>query len=278
MPELPEVQTLVDDLLASGLVGKVVQKARVYWPRTIGAPTPREFCRRIRGLRFAAIRRRGKYLVFDFEPRDHLLLHLRMSGRLNLLGPQRPRSKHEHVVFELNDGLQLRFQDTRKFGRMLLVEDAATILDRLGIEPLSKAFTAKALGRIAGRHHRRLKPFLLDQSIIAGLGNIYVDEALWDAAIHPCRLSHSLTAAETRALHRAIRKVLRRGLRNMGTSLGSGKANFYSVARRPARNQDDLKVFRRTGQPCPRCKNAIHRLIVGQRSTHICPACQTTDQ
>jgi formamidopyrimidine-DNA glycosylase len=114
----------------------------------------------------------------------------------------------------------------------------------------------------------------LDQTVIAGLGNIYVDEALWDAGLHPCRLSASLSEAEIKALHRAIPKVLKRGLKNLGTSLGTGKANFYSVARHTGRNQDQLKVFRRTGAPCPRCKSPIERLIVGQRSTHICPACQ----
>jgi formamidopyrimidine-DNA glycosylase len=249
----------------------------VYWPRSIGGMAPRTFGRRMRGLRFSAVRRRGKYLVFDFDPRDHLLLHLRMSGRLNLHPADQPRNKHEHVVLDLDDGLQLRFQDTRKFGRMLLVADAGSVLDRLGVEPLSKAFTAQTLTGITERCRRMLKPLLLDQTVIAGLGNIYVDEALWDARLHPCRSSQGLSADQVRSLHRAIRKVLRRGLKNMGTSLGSGKANFYSVARRPARNQDELKVFRRTGQPCPRCRTPIQRIIVGQRSTHICPACQISN-
>ena len=274
MPELPEVQTLVDDLNASGLVGKTIEKARVYWPRTIAEPTSRTFCRRIRGMQITAIWRRGKYLVFDFKPGAHLLLHLRMSGRLNLVSPDQNRSRHEHVVLCLDNGLQLRFQDTRKFGRMLLLQNAGTVLDRLGIEPLSKTFTARRLARILGRRQRMLKPLLLDQSIIAGLGNIYVDEALWDAGLHPCCRSNTLDEGKTRSLQRAIRKVLRRGLKNMGTSLGNGKANFYSVARRSARNQDELKVFRRTGQPCPRCRSPIQRIIVGQRSTHVCDRCQ----
>lgn len=274
MPELPEVQTLVDDLNAAGLVGRTVEKARVYWSRTIAEPDPQNFCRRIKGLRITAIWRRGKYLVFDFKSGDHLLLHLRMSGRLNLVPHDRRRAKHEHVVFNLDNGLQLRFQDTRKFGRMLLLQETGKIFERLGIEPLSKTFTARVLGQIVHRRQRMMKPLMLDQSIVAGLGNIYVDEALWDARIHPCRRSNALSESEIKALHRAIRKVLRRGLQNMGTSLGSGKANFYSVARRSARNQDELKVFRRTGQPCPRCKNPIERIIIGQRSTHVCINCQ----
>jgi formamidopyrimidine-DNA glycosylase len=122
---------------------------------------------------------------------------------------------------------------------------------------------------------RQMKPLLLDQTFIAGLGNIYVDEALWEARIHPLRISSSLAQKDIAALHRAIRLVLRRGLKNMGTSLGTGKANFYSVAGRKGRNADELKVFRRTGQACPRCGTAIDRLIVAQRSTHICPVCQS---
>ena len=274
MPELPEVQTLVDDLNATGVVGSTITSARVFWPKTVGDISPQTFSRRIRGLRIIAVWRRGKYLVFDLEPGYQLLLHLRMSGRLNLLPPGDPRNKHEHVVFDLDSGSQLRFQDTRKFGRMQLMSDAGMVLDRLGVEPLSKTFTAKLLSQIVNQRKRMLKPMLLDQKIIAGLGNIYVDEALWDARLHPCRRSSTLNKTETKSLHHAIRKVLRRGLKNMGTSLGSGKANFYSVARRSARNQDQLMVFRRTGQSCPRCKSPIERIIVGQRSTHICKSCQ----
>jgi formamidopyrimidine-DNA glycosylase len=119
-----------------------------------------------------------------------------------------------------------------------------------------------------------LKPQLLDQAFIAGLGNIYVDEALWEAGLHPRRIAATLTLPEIKALHRAIPRVLRRGLKNLGTSLGTGKANFYSVASRRGRNKDELKVFRRTAFPCPRCRTPIERIIVGQRSTHICPRCQ----
>ncbi len=122
--------------------------------------------------------------------------------------------------------------------------------------------------------NRLIKPLLLDQSFVAGIGNIYADEALWEARIHPMRRSRSITAAEVRALHRAIRVVLERGLKNLGTSLGTGKANFYSVGRRRGRNIDRLKVFRRTGLPCPRCGAAVTRIVVGQRSTHLCAKCQ----
>ena len=276
MPELPEVQTLVDDLIAAGLVGQTITAARVYWLRSAATPPAEAFCRRIRGKTIAAIRRRGKFLVLDLTPRFHLLIHLRMSGRLHLVPGKTKRSKHEHIVLDLENTRQLRLHDTRKFGRIYLVDDLQTVLGRLGIEPLDRRFTAKAFGSMLRPRKRQIKPLLLDQTFVAGLGNIYVDEALWDARIHPLRLAASLSAAESAALARAIRKVLRRGLDNLGTSLGTGRANFYSVARRRGRNQDRLMVFRRSGEPCPRCKTPIQRIIVGQRSTHLCGNCQRT--
>ena len=274
MPELPEVQTVVNDLKAAGLVGKTVSGAQVFWARTVDALTPDEFSQRIAGQIFQDFWRRGKFIVADFSSGDHLLVHLRMSGRLQLCQPDEEREKHEHVILSLNDGRQLRFHDTRKFGRMYLVKDLNTVVGHLGAEPLEKKFTTKLLKQNLHSHQRMLKPLLLDQTFIAGLGNIYVDEALWEARLHPQRLSSSVSDAEAKALYKAIRHVLRRGLQNMGTTLGTGKANFYSVGRRQGRNRDELNVFRRTDLPCPRCDTIIERLIVGQRSTHICPTCQ----
>jgi formamidopyrimidine-DNA glycosylase len=274
MPELPEVQTVVNDLQSEGLPGITITGAQVFWPRTIAGMSPDVFCRRIAGQTIAAIWRRGKYLVFDLANGDHLLIHLRMSGRLHLVSPDTERDKHEHVLLDLENGQQLRFHDTRKFGRIHLVRELETVVGSLGPEPLEARFTVDAF---AGQLHARkcqLKPLLLDQTFVAGLGNIYVDEALWEARLHPLRLSSSLTIQEIQTLHRAIRQVLRRGIANLGTTLGTGKANFYSVGRRTGRNSEELQVFRRTNSPCPRCQTTIERLIVGQRSTHICPACQ----
>jgi formamidopyrimidine-DNA glycosylase len=274
MPELPEVQTIVNDLNAADVIGIPISAVRVFWPRTIAVPGSKSFCRRLKGRKFTAIRRRGKYLVFDLDDGHTLLLHLRMSGRLHLVAADTPRIKHEHVILSLTDGRQLRFHDPRKFGRFSLIKDPAPILDRLGPEPLAPGFTAKVMGKLLKNRQRILKPLLLDQTFIAGLGNIYVDEALWEAELHPCRLASSLSQPEIKALRLAIPRVLKRGLKNLGTSLGSGEANFYSVANRQGRNKDQLKVFRRTDLPCPRCKQSIERLIVGQRSTHICSKCQ----
>ena len=274
MPELPEVQTIVNDLNAAGIIGTRISGAEVFWARTIAAPSPKLFCNRLKGRKFSAIGRRGKHLVFETDNDSTMLLHLRMSGRLHLVAADQPRIKHEHVIIKFDDKRQLRFHDTRKFGRIHLLKHPECILGRLGPEPLEKGFTAKVLTERLRRHKRMLKPLLLDQNFVAGLGNIYVDEALWDAKLHPERISASLSTNEIKALRRAIPKVLKRGLKNLGTSLGTGKPNFYSVARRRGRNKDELKVFRRTDLPCPRCKAVIERIIVGQRSTHICGKCQ----
>ena len=274
MPELPEVQTVVDNLNALDLSGSTITKARVHWPKTIAAMTPARFRKQIKGLSIKGFSRRGKYIVMNLSQGWTLLIHLRMTGRLLWTPTGVRRGKHEHVVLQLDRANELRFHDTRKFGRMSLTQTAQSMLDNIGPEPLEKSFTRKRLLQMLQGKKRQMKPLLLDQTFIAGLGNIYVDEALWEAGIHPSRISSSLTPKDNAALHKAIRLVLRRGLKNMGTSLGTGRGNFYSVAGRKGRNADELKVFRRTGEACPRCGTAIERLVVGQRGTHICPLCQ----
>ena len=274
MPELPEVQTIVDDLNRSLLIGKTITQARVFWPKTVAEPTAKLFCQRIQGQSIVKIRRRGKFIVFDLNGEDHLLFHLRMTGHLHLVPARTKRSKHEHLILSLGTGRQLRFHDTRKFGRCYLTADLKTVLGSLGPEPLAKEFTVPALKVILTVRQRQLKPLLLDQTVVAGLGNIYVDEALWEAKLHPRRRSSSLADAEIRALHKAIQKVLRQGLRNLGTTLGNSDTNFSSVKKRRGRNQRALQVFRRTNAPCPRCQTTIKRVLVGQRSTHLCPRCQ----
>ena len=274
MPELPEVETVVNDLLASGIVGRTITGARVFWPRSVAMPSAEAFCQALPGRAIERVWRRAKYLIMDLSGGDHLLAHLRMSGRIHLVAPDEPRAKHEHIVIDLDDGRQIRLHDTRKFGRMYLVREFDAVLGHLGPEPLSGDFTAAILLARLHEHDRQLKPLLLDQAFLAGLGNIYTDEALWEARIHPCRRSSSISEEEARRLHRAIRNVLQRGIENAGTSLGNGKANFYSVKKRQGRNMQALNVFRRTDLPCPRCATRIERIIVGQRSTHLCPACQ----
>ena len=274
MPELPEVQTVVDDLIAAGVPGTVISGARVFWKNTIGTHSPAAFCQQIRNRQISGISRRGKYIIFQLQPEMALLVHLRMTGRFTLAAAGSKRTRHDHVILRLDNGRQLRFHDTRKFGRLFLVPVSDTITGHLGPEPLSAGFTAKKLAAMLSSRKRQLKPLLLDQSFIAGLGNIYVDEALWAARLHPLSSAASLNTEQARRLHCAIRKVLQQGLKSAGTTLGSGQANFYSLEGKTGRNRSFLKVFRRTGQACPRCQNPVERLVVGQRSTHICSRCQ----
>lgn len=275
MPELPEVQTVVDTLRHAGIIGRHIVGVKVNWSKTISDQTPESFTRCIKGLAVTSIRRRGKYIIFDFDSPFCLLIHLRMTGRMLVTSNAEPIPKHVQVVLHLSDNRCLHFHDTRKFGRMHLTKRPAAILDTLGPEPLSPKFTARQFQKALLSRKRCLKPLLLDQTFIAGLGNIYVDEALWASKIHPLRISSTLAGHEIKMLHRAIRKVLRKGIQNNGTSLGGSKTNFISADHKQGRNQLQLNVFRRTNQPCPRCRNKIKRIIVGQRSSHICEACQS---
>jgi len=274
MPELPEVQTVVNDLIAAGIPETKITGARAFWKKTIATHNPADFCSLIRNRRIAGISRRGKFIIFHLQPEMALLFHLRMTGRFVLAPAGSHRTRHDHLILRLDDGRQLRFHDTRKFGRVFLVPKSEAITGHLGPEPLAARFTAGKLATLLASRKRQLKPLLLDQTFIAGLGNIYVDEALWDAGLHPLSKASTLAVDQGGKLHRAIRKVLKQGLRNSGTTLGNGQANFYSLERKNGRNGAFLNVFRRTGQPCPRCGHPIERLVVGQRSTHICARCQ----
>ncbi|MCD6205463.1 MAG: bifunctional DNA-formamidopyrimidine glycosylase/DNA-(apurinic or apyrimidinic site) lyase [Candidatus Marinimicrobia bacterium] len=274
MPELPEVQTIVNDLVANDVINRTIVGVEVFWPKTIGDMKTETFRKKVSGQTIQNIRRRAKYIIFDFAAQWHLLVHLRMSGRLYLTPNSLKHDKHEHVILHLNDNSDLRFHDTRKFGRMILTEIPESILGKLGPEPLSNDFSAEQFKTMLKSRHRQLKPLLLDQTFIAGLGNIYVDEALWEARLHPQRIASSLSTKKVNDLYHAIRKVLQQGIDNQGTSLGDGKSNFVSAKRRQGSNAKNLMVFRRTNRECPRCGSMIKRIVVGQRSTHICPRCQ----
>lgn len=274
MPELPEVETVVRDLRAAGVVGRRIARVFVGWPGSVSGFSVSAFRNRLTGRTVQRIDRRGKYIVAELSGGWTLLVHLRMTGQFRLAAAGALRDRHEHVALTLDDGRELRYRDTRKFGRWYVVRDAAERLGALGPEPLDPFFSADALRRAIHGRKAILKPLLLDQRVIAGLGNIYVDEALWESMLHPMRSTATLREEEIRRLHRAIRTVLRRGIQARGTTLGYGKTNFRGLGDRAGRNQRGLQVFRRTGQPCRRCGMPIERLIVGQRSTHVCPRCQ----
>ncbi|MEJ2040444.1 MAG: bifunctional DNA-formamidopyrimidine glycosylase/DNA-(apurinic or apyrimidinic site) lyase [Desulfosarcinaceae bacterium] len=277
MPELPEVQTIVDDLKALGVIGSTITRVSVHWPRSIARLTPGDFTKKVCGRTIRHIDRRGKFIRFDLGQELCMAVHLRMTGRFSLVSPNKKHDKHEHVYIGLGRLGQLRFHDTRKFGRFYLLEPDDPFFRRLGPEPLDDDLTAGRFHTMLGRRSRRLKPLLLDQTFIAGLGNIYVDEALWYARIHPLVKSDSLDSKQASKILGAIRKVLRKGLENAGTTLGQGEGNYASMRQGRGKNGGNLKVFRRTGLPCHRCGDPIERIIVGQRSTHLCPRCQPMD-
>ena len=273
MPELPEVETVVRDLRAQGLVGARITAVDLHWPRIFGE-NPAALLRALPGRKIAQVGRRAKYIVIDLDDGARVLVHLRMTGKLLLLDKAATPGKHDHVVLTFDDRRRLAYNDTRKFGRFTLCTPALNPLAVLGPEPLEPTFTLACLKHQLAGHKRFIKPLLLDQTVLAGLGNIYVDESLWQAGIHPERPANTLTPAELRALHRAIRQVLALAVANCGSTLGGGQSNFYSVAGRRGQHADGLKVFRLNGKPCPRCAAILVRSVVAQRGTHFCPKCQ----
>jgi formamidopyrimidine-DNA glycosylase len=278
MPELPEVETVIQGLRSQPILQSTIQQIVVSWERTVLPLLPREFLDRVLGSSIQRIQRRGKHLMMalerDGQEAGWICGHLRMTGKFFVCLADEPLLPHERLRLVLANGQSLIFCDPRKFGRLSWLEDPAALDQRLGVEPLGPDFSADCLQHQLRASSRMLKPLLLDQSVIAGLGNIYVDESLWLARLHPLRRADTLVRHEVEALHEAILCALRRGLEWGGTSLGQGLAYFQKVNGESGLHQEALQVFRRTGKPCPRCATPIQRLVVAQRGTHICPHCQ----
>lgn len=274
MPELPEVQTVCNDLIKEKLIGVKIVSAVVKWPRIIQGMNVETFIAKIKNLKITGIQRRGKYIHLLLNKNWHLFVHLRMSGRLSIVSPSQEPLAHEHVVLYLEKNRCLKYHDTRKFGRWELTQDPAKVIGKLGLEPLTEEFTAEYLFNLTSKSKKIIKPFLLDQTNIAGIGNIYADEALFLAGLHPETPSHQITFAKIERLQSAIKNVLLQGIKNLGTTLGTGKTNFYSVSRKKGKNKDRLNVFRREGENCYVCGQSIIKIVVAQRGTHICPHCQ----
>lgn len=273
MPELPEVETIIRDLRMAGLEGLRIERARVLWERSLGGMSTRTFCRRVRGRTLSQVHRRGKFIVLHLDNGHALLIHLRMSGRL-MLDSEPECDSHARVLFYLSDGRVLRFHNPRKFGRVYLVEQADEALNHLGPEPLERGLTPARLHRKLQKTRRPVKAVIMDQHVIAGVGNIYADEALFDSRLHPERPANSLTPEETGRLLKSLRKVLKKGIRNLGTSLGHGQTNFRSPRGEQGRNQEGLQAYGRAGLPCTVCGEHVQKIIVAQRGTHYCPRCQ----
>lgn len=269
MPELPEVETVVRSLRGQ-LVGRQILDISNSWRRHIAFPDYEQLRERIRNKTITGLSRRGKYLVFSLDSGDFLIIHLKMTGQLKIVPEGTEMSDYTHTVFLLSGEEELRFHDVRKFGKVYLTDDESLVLGKLGPEPLSPAFTRKRLFEMLKDRHRILKPLLIDQGFIAGIGNIYADESLHRARIDPRRISNSLNEQESRLLHDGIRRTLREAIENGGATI--------SDYRRPdgteGEMQHSFRVYGREEEPCYRCKGKIKRIILGGRSTYFCPSCQ----
>jgi formamidopyrimidine-DNA glycosylase len=291
MPELPEVETI-----RLGLLGRVcnkrIEQVEIRCKRIILRPQPHEMVAALGGQMIRDIQRRGKFLLFKFDEL-RLLVHLGMSGQLTYWDKnqrndesffvtvtglqqafQHAVDKHTHVSFYFADGNAMHYRDIRQFGKWRLYRSEAFHEARefwqLGLEPFDKSYTRP---RFLERFHNRklrIKSLLLNQTFVAGVGNIYADEALFEAGIHPERRAHSLSAVEKQRLFRAIPKVLRRGLKHGGTSF----QNYFNADGGAGTNQETLRVYGREGEKCRRCRTPIMRIVVSQRGTHFCPRCQ----
>lgn len=276
MPELPEVETIVRKLRIGSpdipsVLDQVVTSVDVIWDRIIASPQPEEFKHNLKGKTILNACRRGKFLHFPLSS-GHLIGHLRMSGDMRMeaaidgQGNTRPYEDYDKVIFNFKSGWRLVFINIRKFGRMWYTETPDSVFGNLGPEPLSDDFSADLLYEMLQSHHRQIKPLLMDQTFLAGLGNIYTDESLFIAKIHPLRLSSSLSRAEARDLYQAIKTTLKAGIRQFGASV--------DWVYRGGEFQNYFQVYQRKGELCPQCGGRIEKIVAGQRGTHFCPNCQ----
>jgi formamidopyrimidine-DNA glycosylase len=273
MPELPEVETIARklkrDLLNRRITGIIIS-----WAGTITGMDSAVFIQNVQDSVICDIWRRGKYLIMEFDHGRKLVIHLRMSGRFSISksGEQNIDHKHTRVRMMLDNGLGLNFIDQRKFGRFYLVDDVDSITSILGPEPLSSDFTDEWFSLALSKRNGQIKNLLLNQRFLAGLGNIYANEALWHARIHPERRANTLNQAEIRQLHNAIIEVLQQAVKHGGTSLDD-RQYMYPDGQLGA-HQQHLYVYDRAGNQCERCGYDLKRIVQSQRSTYYCPVCQ----
>ncbi len=266
MPELPEVETIKNEL-SPFVLGRTIKGVDIFWNKMVRQPSLAEFKRRIVGKKITGLFRRGKYLFFRLDGNGVLVMHMKMTGSL-LVNPS--DDKFSRAVFHLDDGAAVHFRDPRKFGVMWLADDESAVNAMLGIEPLDPAFTPDVLAKLLKGRKAPVKPVLLDQSVIAGIGNMYADEALFEARIHPLRPAGELSADEVKRLHRAIRHVLRKALDRGGASV----RNYIRPDGSPGTAHDEFVVAHGVGKECPGCGGPIECIVVRGRGTYICPRCQ----
>ena len=274
VPELPEVETVARDLRRrllpeGGGPGPVVAGARVAWAGTLRDGDPPAFVQGVTGRRIERIGRRGKQLILDLDGGLYLTVHLKMTGQLFVVPATLPRDPYERLALELDDGRELRFRDVRKFGRVGLYGADDDPFDGLGPEPLDPRFTLVVFRQRIRRRRARLKPLLVDQAFLAGVGNIYADEALWRSKLHPLRTAGTLRPRDERSLYRNVIEILAEAVERRGSSIDD-----YTAPDGDGEMQERLDVYQRTGQPCPRCGRPVRRIVIGIRSTHFCSFCQ----
>ncbi len=267
MPELPEVETIKNELLP-WVIGQSLTEATVLDAKLLPDRSVEEFQYELVGQVIGRLERRGKYLVFHLLSGKSLIMHLRMTGRL-LMDPKEIDA-HARARFCFSNGIRLVFSDLRRLGVIWLVEDAEAVVGKLGPEPLGESFTPHVLAQRLSRHHIPVKAALIDQSIIAGIGNMYADEALFAAGIHPLRKADTLSVKEIQKLYRSIREVLSSAIASKGASVDT----YVRPEGQLGRAQLDFRVAHREGQSCPLCSTRIKRIVVRNRGSYFCPNCQ----
>ncbi len=273
MPELPEVETIVADLRPH-LAGRTIISCDLLFPTIVRHPEPEVFIDSVAGMRITTLRRRGKYILIDLENDLVLVVHLGMTGQLRLVKPDAPLLSHTHAVFALDNGLQLRYRDPRRFGRLLLGTEvsllAAKKMPRLGPEPIDPAFAAEELYRRLRKRRTAIKAFLLDQASVAGVGNIYADESLHRARLRPDRLAGSLSRKSAQRLHESLRDSLLVAIANRGSSVDTYRDAWGEIGGQ----QEKLLVYGRAGEPCFTCGRPLALIRIAGRSTVFCRRCQ----
>lgn len=273
MPELPEVETITNTLKRF-IINRTIDRVEVYWPNIVKHPDDVEqFKHILTGQTIQSMGRKGKFIIFELD--DYVLVsHLRMEGKYRVCEQSEPLDKHTHIIFRFTDDEELRYNDVRKFGTMHVFKKGSELsekpLSQLGPDPFEAEFTSKYLGEKFKKTRRSIKAVLLDQTIIAGLGNIYVDETLFQANIHPLKSANALTQSEIRAIKKYATSTLKQAVKQGGTTIrsyvdGAGEMGMFQQA---------LFVYGRENEPCQHCGNTIIKLRVAGRGTHVCETCQ----
>lgn len=275
MPELPEVQTVVDSLRPN-IRDKRIKEVEVLEEVLIEKPSLEEFAEILIGQEIETVKRRGKYIIMELDNGYYLVTHLRMTGRFIYSAAEEELDDYDYILFEFADGGELRLGSKRKFTRVYLVDDLAEAgsLTDLGPEPLSDEFTLDKFRKLIAKRRGRMKPLLLNQKFIAGLGSIYVDESLFISGIHPLRTADTLRGGEITELYEAIKTVLEEGIKHRGTT----KWDYVDASGQAGSYQDELRVYDREGEECYVCGTMIQRTKVGSRSAYFCPRCQLMEE